>query len=291
MKIVSNLNGTTKTTTYGDKLWYRTTSDGTYIQIKKAYYRESPNDEYTQVYLYDETPPTLTVVNPASANSDAPTVATAGAYTVSGTVSDTESGLASLTVNGNDVTVSGNTWSYDITISTAVKSTITVVATDNAGNSSTITRYVAGRQVSTSAPISSFNYGGHTNRYALSNYSVSYSDTLDSSNMSYSTHGSAAAWVTITVPKPYGAKTMSFSVYSQSGGDTNGSSTWQLRTNSGTVLKSGSGGATVDVSAYMYRTDIYLYVNSTSERGEWIGPYSTRTWTATASVSGVTVGF
>ena len=291
MKINVNLNGTSTDIPAGKKLYYRASSNEQYTQIKNAYYRESASGNYTQIYQYDSTPPTLTVTAPASATSSAPTIAVAGTYTVSGTVSDTESGVASVKVNGNNATISGTNWSYSLTISTAVTSTITVVATDNAGNSSTITRYVAGRQSSTSATITSFNYGGHTNRTALSNYSVTYHDTLNSSNMSYSTHGSAAAWVTITATKPYGARTMSFSLYSQSGGDTSGSSTWQLKTNSGTVLKSGSGGATVDVSAYMYRTDIYLYVNSTSEVGSWIGPYSVGNWDATASVSGVSVSF
>ena len=43
MHITSNINGDNKTTSYGDKLFYRESENDEYVQIKRAFYRESPN--------------------------------------------------------------------------------------------------------------------------------------------------------------------------------------------------------------------------------------------------------
>ena len=54
-------------------------------------------------------------------------------FTLSGTVTDDESKLASFKVNGNEVAVSNNNWSTTITLSSGSQ-THTIQATDNAGN-------------------------------------------------------------------------------------------------------------------------------------------------------------
>ena len=94
MKIVSNINGNTKTTSYGNKLFYRSSPNANYTQIKRAFYRNSPNANYTQVYLYDNVPPSITVT------SSTATTATA-AYTLTATISDTYSAITNIYVNNN----------------------------------------------------------------------------------------------------------------------------------------------------------------------------------------------
>ena len=131
MKIVSNLNGTTKTTTYGNKLYYREGTSANYTQVKRAFYRSSANGTYTQIYLYDETAPTITVTS-----STANTVS--ASYTLTGTVVDTESGVATLKINNVDVTwnASSGAFSKTYTLSSG-NNTFTIVSTDGAGNSAT----------------------------------------------------------------------------------------------------------------------------------------------------------
>ena len=71
--------------------------------------------------------PTLTIASPASG-----TTVSSPSVTVSGTATDTGA-LASLTVNGNAVSVgAGGTWSTNVTLSPGTH-TITAVATDQAG--------------------------------------------------------------------------------------------------------------------------------------------------------------
>lgn len=92
MKIVSNINGNTKTTSYGNKLFYRSSPNGNYTQVKRAFYRSSPNANYTQVYLYDNVAPTITVT------SSTATTATA-AYTLTATISDSYTSITNIYVN------------------------------------------------------------------------------------------------------------------------------------------------------------------------------------------------
>ena len=92
MKIVSNINGNTKTTSYGNKLFYRSSPNGNYTQVKRAFYRSSPNANYTQVYLYDNVAPSITVT------SSTATTATA-VYTLTATISDTYSAITNIYVN------------------------------------------------------------------------------------------------------------------------------------------------------------------------------------------------
>lgn len=86
--------------------------------------------------LRDVTPPQLTVTNPAG------NIYTNQArLTVRGTATDVQSGVASVTVNGQQAALTGDDFSLDITLQEGVN-TITVVATDNEGNAATVTRSV-----------------------------------------------------------------------------------------------------------------------------------------------------
>ena len=81
-----------------------------------------------QVYQYDNVAPIITITSSTA-------IQYSPYYTVIGTVSDTESGVASVKVNGVEASRSGNNWSRTITLSQGVNN-ITVTATDVAGNTS-----------------------------------------------------------------------------------------------------------------------------------------------------------
>lgn len=87
-------------------------------------------------------PPTLVVKTPAGTSSENPINAANSTYTVSGTVFD-DNGVKSVTVNGVPATVNSNgTWSADITLEDGVVKEVIVVATNNAGKTTTVKRYV-----------------------------------------------------------------------------------------------------------------------------------------------------
>ena len=90
---------------------------------------------YVVVTVPDTTPPTLTILEPA----DYQAFTNAG-VTVTGTASDA-SGIARVTVNGVDATLSGANWSEAITLSLGTN-IITVIATDNSANQNTATQMV-----------------------------------------------------------------------------------------------------------------------------------------------------
>ena len=61
---------------------------------------------------------------------------------MSGTASD-DSGISKVTVNGNQASLSGSSWSYTLTsLATNTTHTITIVATDGAGNTNSAVRYL-----------------------------------------------------------------------------------------------------------------------------------------------------
>ncbi|MFQ6055127.1 MAG: S-layer protein domain-containing protein [Methanosarcinales archaeon] len=77
--------------------------------------------------LKDKTSPTLTIIRPLN-NS----ITIIRVITVSGTASDNESGIAKVTVNG-ELASGTSEWSKEVALSKG-SNTITVIATDNAGN-------------------------------------------------------------------------------------------------------------------------------------------------------------
>lgn len=91
--------------------------------------------------VYNSAAPTLTVSAPTGTTSSSPTSTNSASYTVTGTVSDAN-GIKSLTVNGTAVTVSNGSFSQSITLTANTVTTVTVVATDNYGRTTTVTRYV-----------------------------------------------------------------------------------------------------------------------------------------------------
>ena len=84
-------------------------------------------------------------------------------YTVTGIVTDADSGVASVMVNGVEAIIEGSTFSAVLLLATNTTHTITVTATDNAGNVNTVERYLrvlpAGSQMMSSK-------NGHSGKYA-----------------------------------------------------------------------------------------------------------------------------
>jgi Glucodextranase, domain B len=80
------------------------------------------------VVSLDETPPTLTITSPANGTTVNP-----GSLTVTGSVTDALSGVASVTCQGTAATISGSNFSCTVTIA-AGPNTVTVQGVDNAGN-------------------------------------------------------------------------------------------------------------------------------------------------------------
>ena len=88
--------------------------------------------------------PALVVTAPAGVSAATASVSNSvNSYTVRGTVSD-GSGIRSITVNRAAASLSNNSWNTEIVVSSTSVTTVTVVATDNAGRTTTITRYVRG---------------------------------------------------------------------------------------------------------------------------------------------------
>lgn len=99
----------------------------------------------TVSFTVDTVPPTLSVTAPTEGF-----VTNQAKITVSGTTDDTTSKPVTVTVNGEQTAVGeGGAWSKEITL-TPGKNTITVVATDKAGKSTTVTRNVT---LDTGAPV------------------------------------------------------------------------------------------------------------------------------------------
>lgn len=101
----------------------------------------------TLVYQYDNVKPVLAITAPTGMSAAAPTYVqsdTAVSYTVTGTVTDAESGVKSVTVNDVPAEVADDgSWSATLTdLATNTTHQITVVAEDNAGNVNTVNRYL-----------------------------------------------------------------------------------------------------------------------------------------------------
>lgn len=103
----------------------------------------------SRTVIYDTEAPSLSVTSPADGYCT-----TSSSVTVSGTVSDSQSGVAGVTVNGTEVTISGGTFSKSVTLSPG-SNTITVIATDRAGRTKTVTRHVIYDTVAPSLTVTS----------------------------------------------------------------------------------------------------------------------------------------
>ena len=112
-------------------------TDGSHTLKFECYDNDGNVAEKSISIKVDTVPPSLNVASPSdNLNTNSPTI------TVSGTTNDITSSPVTLTVNGQDVTVNSNgSFSTTVNLSTG-ENTITVVATDGAGKSTTVTRTV-----------------------------------------------------------------------------------------------------------------------------------------------------
>lgn len=166
------------------------------------------------LWQYDSTAPALTVTAPAGTAAGSPTYTTAGTYRVQGTVSDTDSGVAAVYVNGAAATVNGSTWYKDISVAAETTATVRVYAADNAGNqTAVITRYVrydsAAPSLAVTAPSGNVYTSGssYTVSGTASDASGLKSLTVNGAAVSVAANGtwsravalSANAWTAVTV--------------------------------------------------------------------------------------------
>ena len=98
--------------------------------------RAGNTTQVTRSITVDTSPPQLVVVSPADG-----LITAQASLTVSGTVEDSISGVASVLVNGQSAELSGGTFSLAVTLSES-ENEITVTATNGAGLSTTISRSV-----------------------------------------------------------------------------------------------------------------------------------------------------
>lgn len=113
-------------------------SDGSHTaQILASDNDGNAADAKSTTYTIDTVPPVLNVSQPTEG-----AVVSTASIVVSGTTNDSTSSPVTLTVNGSAVTVgSGGAWSTNVSLSSG-SNTITIVATDSAGKSTTVTRHV-----------------------------------------------------------------------------------------------------------------------------------------------------
>lgn len=112
--------------------------DGSHtITVNAKDYDSNAASAKTVTFKVDTVPPTLSVASPAEG-----LITNNATLTVAGTTNDVTSSPVTLTVNGTAVTVgSDGVFSTKITLTNG-SNTITVVATDSAGKSTTVTRHV-----------------------------------------------------------------------------------------------------------------------------------------------------
>lgn len=105
-------------------------------QVRELYVKKNGTSKL--VWQYDITAPTLIISQSTSAIHYNNT----GSFTISGSVSDSESGVKSVAIDGTIISTSSGSWSKTISLSKG-KQSHSVVATDNAGNASsaTVTTY------------------------------------------------------------------------------------------------------------------------------------------------------
>ena len=125
-------------------------TDGSHtLSITVQDYDGNTSDAATSTFTVDTVAPTLTITNPSSQSTET----NADTITVTGTTSDTTSTPVAITIslNGTDqgsVTVgAGGAFSKTVTLAQNQQNTIIITATDAAGKTTSVTRYVTHNNV------------------------------------------------------------------------------------------------------------------------------------------------
>lgn len=113
-------------------------SDGSHtVKINASDNDENAAEEKSTTFTVDTVPPTLNITSPAEG-----LITAASTVTVAGTTNDITSSPTTVKVNGTSVTVAANgSFSTTVTL-TEGENTITIVATDAAGKTTTVVRHV-----------------------------------------------------------------------------------------------------------------------------------------------------
>lgn len=121
-------------------------SDGSHtITVNASDYDGNAATAKTTTFKVDTIPPTLSVISPEEG-----LVTNQATITVSGTTNDATSSPVTLTINSDPVEVGADgAFSTTITLNSG-ENTITIIATDSAGKSTTVTRHVT---LDTGAPV------------------------------------------------------------------------------------------------------------------------------------------
>ena len=172
------------------------------------------------VVKLDETAPLVSITAPATG-----TTVTSATLTVSGTVSDSRSGVAGVTCNGGTATLSGTTFTCGVTLAQG-DNILTVIATDVAGNAATpVTRHVT-YTPDTTAPFITITSPANNSFTKLTTVNVSGTATDDVAVANVTVNGSPATltgstWTsTATLTAPDGAKTITAIATDSSGNHT-----------------------------------------------------------------------
>ena len=184
----------------------------TSLSVYAVDHAENRTETMTRYVMYDNAAPVLTVSAPAGQSAGAPTYVTNGSYRVSGTVSDSGSGVAAVYVNHAAATISGSNWYKDISLSGDVTTTISVYATDRAGKSSAaVNRYIRYDSAAPSVAISSPAANSYTSATTvtvsgtasdpsgITKVTVNGQTATGSTSWSRAVSLTANAWNTITV--------------------------------------------------------------------------------------------
>lgn len=125
-------------------------SEGSHtFKVYSVDYDGNTSSTVTSTFTVDTVPPTLSVTNPSEG-----LWTNTKSYTVTGTCGDSTSGISSITVKvgsgtAKAATISGSSWSCAVTLAEGAN-TLTVVATDKAGKTTTVTRTI---NIDTAAPV------------------------------------------------------------------------------------------------------------------------------------------
>ena len=214
------------------------------------------NKSYAYVYTYYDTTAPSIVITSSTAVRNSPY------YTLTGYVSDSQSGVASVSVNGTGV---GTSFSLGYTLGEGITN-FTISAIDRSGNSSSKTISIIYVNTGSAAPVSyaqaQHGYGSDWHNISIGSdgwWSQTYSD--DSGPTTYGSTARTWTQMQVCFRKKAGVKYMYSGI--STGTRSNCYHTWRLVTDSGTIVASGdiNGEFTCTVpDAYISRSDLYLYV-------------------------------
>ena len=208
------------------------------------------------VWQYDVTAPTLTLDQSTSSKYY---LLNTNSFTISGTVSDNESGVASVSINGAVVSTSAGSFSKTITVASGNQAH-TIIAVDKAGNSTTKTLQTY--YTTSSKNTSPYNVGGSPTDNMQHTYSAEVSQIIPRGCKSITLSASASCYFDNT-----GWRAHSIRVYHYIKDDTTGEVLATYDSGSNTSDKSVSNSITANLSqlqGFEHQISVYSYATAYS---------------------------